>query len=52
MEELFDEFKPAFLANAGYRFRNREQFWPISAHNHLLLKSDRARVVKPGNTAH
>jgi hypothetical protein len=52
MEELFDEFKPAFLANAGYRFRNREQFWPISAHDHLLLKSDRARVVNPRNTAH
>ena len=52
MEELFDEFQPAFLANAGYRFRNRNQFWPISAHDHLLLKSDRARVVKPSNSAH
>jgi Stealth protein CR2, conserved region 2/Stealth protein CR1, conserved region 1 len=52
MEVLFDEFKPAFIANAGYRFRNREQFWPISAHDHLLLKSDRARVMKPRNTAH
>ena len=52
MEELFDEFKPAFLANAAYRFRNRTQFWPISAHDHLLLKSDRARVVQPRNTAH
>ena len=46
MAELFEEFKPAFLANAAYRFRNRKQFWPISAHDHLLLKSDRARVVK------
>ena len=52
MEELFNEFKPAFLANAAYRFRNREQFWPISAHDHLLLNSDRARVVKPRNSAH
>ncbi len=52
MEELFDEFRPAFLANAGYRFRNRKQFWPISAHDHLLLKSGRARVVKPSNSAH
>lgn len=52
MEELFEEFKPAFVANAGYRFRNRKQFWPISAHDHLLLNSDRARVVKPRNTAH
>jgi hypothetical protein len=52
MEELFEEFKPAFLANAAYRFRNRKQFWSISAHNHLLLKSDRARVVKPRDTAH
>jgi hypothetical protein len=52
MEELFEEFQPAFLANAAYRFRNRTQFWPISAHNHLLLKSDRARVVKPSDSAH
>jgi hypothetical protein len=52
MEELFEEFKPAFLANAGYRFRNRKQFWPISAHDHLLLNSGRARVVKPRNSAH
>jgi hypothetical protein len=29
MKELFDEFEPAFLANGGYRFRNREQFWPV-----------------------
>src|SRR5512133_2301550 len=51
MEELFEEFKPAFLANAAYRFRNRKQFWPISAHDHLLLKSDRAHVVPPTNWA-
>jgi Stealth protein CR2, conserved region 2/Stealth protein CR1, conserved region 1 len=52
MEELFAEFRPDFLANAAYRFRSRKQFWPISAHNHLLLKSDRARVLKPQNSAH
>jgi hypothetical protein len=52
MGELFEEFKPAFLANAGYRFRDRKQFWPVSAHDHLLLKSDRARVIKPSNSAH
>jgi hypothetical protein len=52
MEELFEEFKPAFLANAAYRFRNRNQFWPISAHDHLLLNQGRARVVKPRNAAH
>jgi hypothetical protein len=52
MEELFEEFKPAFLTNAAYRFRNRAQFWPISAHDHLLLKSNRARVAKPRNSAH
>ena len=52
MEQLFEEFKPAFLANAAYRFRDRNQFWPISAHNHLLLKSDRAQVVKPRDSAH
>jgi hypothetical protein len=52
MEELFERFKPAFLANAEYRFRSRKQFWPISAHDHLLLKSDQARVVKPRNAAH
>ena len=52
MAELFEEFRPAFLTNAAYRFRNRKQFWPISAHDHLLLKSDRARVVQPSNWAH
>ena len=52
MEELFDEFQSAFLANAEYRFRSRRQFWPISAHDHLLLKSDRARVTKPRDAAH
>jgi hypothetical protein len=52
MEELFEEFKPAFLANAAYRFRNRNQFWPISAHDHLLLNRGWARVVKPRNSAH
>jgi hypothetical protein len=52
LEELFEEFKFAFLTNAAYRFRNREQFWPISAHDHLLLNSNRARVAKPHNSAH
>ena len=52
MEELFEEFKPAFLTNAAYRFRNRKQFWPISAHDHLLLNSNWARVAKPRNSAH
>jgi hypothetical protein len=52
MEQLFEEFKPAFLANAAYRFRDRDQFWPISAHDHWLLRSGRARVVKPRNAAH
>jgi hypothetical protein len=51
MEEMFDGFKSAFLANAAYRFRDRKQFWPISAHNHLLLKSDRARVIKSRDAA-
>jgi hypothetical protein len=52
MEELFEEFKPAFLANAAYRVRNRKQFWPISAHNHLLLTSDQARAIKSRDAAH
>jgi Stealth protein CR2, conserved region 2/Stealth protein CR1, conserved region 1 len=52
MEELFEKFKPEFLANAAYRFRNREQFWPISAHDHLLLNSDRARVVPLSHSSH
>jgi hypothetical protein len=52
MEELFEEFQPDFLANAAYRFRSRKQFWPMSAHNHLLLKSNRARVLKPRNSIH
>ena len=52
MEELFDQFRPSFLANAAYRFRNRNQFWPISAHDHLLLTSDRARELQPHNSVH
>jgi len=52
MEQLFDEFRPAFLANAKYRFRDRKQFWPISVHDHLLLKSNRARMALPQNSAH
>ena len=52
MEELFEQFKPAFLANASTDSGDRKQFWPISAHDHLLLKSDRARVVKPRDAAH
>jgi Stealth protein CR2, conserved region 2/Stealth protein CR1, conserved region 1 len=52
MEELFERFHAAFFANAGYRFRDRNQFWPVSAHDHLLLKSNRARVVKPRGLAH
>ena len=42
MEQLFEEFQPAVLANAEYRYRDRKQFWPISVHDHLLLKSTRA----------
>jgi len=52
MEALFKQFKPAFIANAKYRFRSREQFWPISAHDHLLLKSGRATVMDPSNSVH
>jgi Stealth protein CR2, conserved region 2/Stealth protein CR1, conserved region 1 len=51
-EERFETFQSAFLANAAYRFRNRKQFWPISAHDHLLLKSDKARGVDPSDAAH
>ncbi len=52
MEQLFEEFQPTFLANAKYRFRDRKQFWPISVHDHLLLKSNRARMALPQNSAH
>lgn len=52
MEELFEKFKPTFLATAAYRFRNREQFWPISAYDHRLINSDRGRVVKLSPSAH
>jgi hypothetical protein len=52
MEQLFEEFQSAFLANAKYRFRDRKQFWPVSLHDHLLLKSNRARIALPQNSAH
>jgi hypothetical protein len=52
MVEMFEKFKAAFLANAAYRFRNRQQFWPISAHDHLLLNSDRAQVAELPRSLH
>jgi hypothetical protein len=52
MEELFEEFQAAFLTNAAYRFRSRKSSGPISTHNHLLLKTSRARVEKPQRSAH
>jgi hypothetical protein len=52
MEELFEKFEPAFLANAAYRFRDCRQLWTISAHDHLLLKSNRGQVVKSHSSAH
>jgi hypothetical protein len=52
LEQLFEEFQPAFLANAECRFRDRKQFWPISVHDHLLLKSNRARMVLAQNSGH
>jgi Stealth protein CR2, conserved region 2/Stealth protein CR1, conserved region 1 len=52
LEELFEEFRPEFLANAAYRFRSREQFRPVAAHDHLLLKSDRARLEQVKNSLH
>jgi hypothetical protein len=50
--ELFEKLEPAFLANAAYRFRDRRQLWTISPHDHLLLKSNRAQVVKSHSSAH
>jgi hypothetical protein len=47
MEELFEEFKPAFLTNAAYRFRNRQQFWPISAHDHVAQLEPGSRGEAP-----
>jgi hypothetical protein len=52
MEELFEKFEPAFLANAAYRCRDCRQLWTISAHDHLLLKSNRGQVVKSHSSAH
>lgn len=52
IEELFEKFEPAFLANAAYRFRDRRQLWTISAHDHLPLKTNPARAVKSHGSAH
>ena len=52
MERLFRMFKLEFLANAAYRFRDREQFWPISLQNHLLLKEGAAEVIEPIDALH
>lgn len=42
MEETFHDKLPDFARNAAYRFRDREQFFPIAVHNHIALGSGRA----------
>jgi hypothetical protein len=42
MEEAFAEFRPEFERNMAFRFRDRSQFWPISVHGYLAMRTDRA----------
>lgn len=44
LEELWRDRLPDFARNAAFRFRNRSQFWPVSAHDHHALLTDRATV--------
>lgn len=39
MAKLFEQFKPAFLANISHRFRDLSQFLPQGAHTHLSIQS-------------
>lgn len=39
MESLFEQHHDAFIRNAAYRFRDRDQFWPISLHDHVALST-------------
>jgi hypothetical protein len=41
LDELFEMFSGRLPRQCADRFRDRWQFWTISTHDHLLLKSDR-----------
>ncbi|MFC7053608.1 hypothetical protein ACFQI3_13010 [Hansschlegelia quercus] len=42
MEDAFAQFTPEFARNMSFRFRDRSQFWPISAHAYLAMQTERA----------
>lgn len=48
-EQAFEEHQAAFIKNGAYRFRSRQQFWPISVHNHLAFSQRQARRKRDGN---
>lgn len=45
MADLFAAFFPAFMKNAAFRFRSREQFWPISLFNHKIIRDSAAELT-------
>lgn len=49
LEHAFEQHQAAFIKNASYRFRSRQQFWPISVHNHTAFEQRQARRKRDGN---
>lgn len=44
VEEAYRARTPDFAWNAAFKFRDRDQFWSVSAHDHVALSSARAVV--------
>lgn len=44
MARLFDDHRPAFLANIHHRFRDLSQFLPQGLHNHTCIAAKQARL--------
>ena len=52
MAELFDSYRDAFIANAGFRFRDAGQFLPQSLHNHACLADGSAAILDTRDYLH
>lgn len=52
LAELFDRFRPEFIRNASFRFRDTTQFQALALHDHHALLTDRAILKLDDDTAH
>ena len=52
MAELYDSYRDAFIANAGFRFRDAGQFLPQSLHNHACLADGSAAILDTRDYLH